>query len=402
MKSYRSVLNDHVTFTMLTSEERIKYYLNQWSDTSCSNPACEYAQRNYLDENPKKFPTVNLYSDEMYVENIYCVDFSSYEQKAITDKINLMAKMGVGDNLYLYFHEFISQMERAKTHLTTHKLEISRGAIDSTETPRLSQLPVKFGDDKRNINLPILRKTRLAGTDESVILFKMGGWRHWVGLPNVVLADTVPWEEKKGMAVWRGSSTGGCAYPKQIYLDPKDDPNQHYCPRAQIIRRIPWYDEKFGDILDVGVTSYVQNVEPLWGYKSEMSRLEQMSHKKLIVVEGNDVSTSGKWAMTTTSAILTTKPTVSSWLMEELLVPYIHYIPVADDFSDLETQVQWCLDNDEKCEQIGLAGRCFMEPFLDNESEEEIIVEILKAAETHNSNFDLCEDLQSRRSTIDD
>ena len=77
--------------------------------------------------------------------------------------------------------------------------------------------------------------------------------------------------------------------------------------------------------------------------------------------------------------------------MEELLVPWIHYIPVADDFSDLEVQVQWCLNNSEKCELIGAMGACFMEPFLDSNNEDEILSEIVKNAEVLSSKFNVCE-----------
>jgi len=84
-------------------------------------------------------------------------------------------------------------------------------------------------------------------------------------------------------------------------------------------------------------------------------------------------------------------PTVSSWLMEELLVPYIHYIPVEPDFSDLAVQVQWCLDNLADCERIGNVGRCFMNQFLNSAEEDRMILEILQVAEQLNSLFDMCE-----------
>ena len=80
---------------------------------------------------------------------------------------------------------------------------------------------------------------------------------------------------------------------------------------AQMIARIPYWDNNFADIVDVGVTSYTQNVLNLWGTKPELTRNEQMNYKMIIVVEGNDVATSAKWALTSTSAILMSKPTVT-------------------------------------------------------------------------------------------
>ena len=102
-------------------------------------------------------------------------------------------------------------------------------------------------------------------------------------------------------------------------------------------------------------------------------------------------ATATKWALISSSAIIMAAPTVSSWLMEELLVAYIHYIPVEPDFSDLEVQVQWCLDNLDDCERIGNIGRCFMAQFLDSAEEDRMTLEILQVAEQLNSMFDMCE-----------
>jgi hypothetical protein len=35
-----------------------------------------------------------------------------------------------------------------------------------------------------------------------------------------------------------------------------------------------------------------------------------------------------------------------------MLKPYIHYIPIKYDLSDLEEQIIWCKLNDQECKQI--------------------------------------------------
>ena len=42
-----------------------------------------------------------------------------------------------------------------------------------------------------------------------------------------------------------------------------------------------------------------------------------------------------------------------------LLKPWIHYIPVQHDLSDLVERIRWAHDNDEKAQQIALAGQKF-------------------------------------------
>ena len=39
------------------------------------------------------------------------------------------------------------------------------------------------------------------------------------------------------------------------------------------------------------------------------------------------------------SVVLMPKPTCTSWAMEELLEPWVHYIPLRDDLSGIEIQV---------------------------------------------------------------
>lgn len=59
-----------------------------------------------------------------------------------------------------------------------------------------------------------------------------------------------------------------------------------------------------------------------------------------------------KWQLASNSVVFMTRPSVVSFLMEDLLVPYVHYIPLQDDFSDLEDMVRWAKKNDKKARWI--------------------------------------------------
>jgi hypothetical protein len=61
--------------------------------------------------------------------------------------------------------------------------------------------------------------------------------------------------------------------------------------------------------------------------------------------------------------------TTVTWIMEDQLVPWVHYVPLAQDYSDLEDKARWCLANPKKCEAIGAAGRCYMRQFMDEDLE---------------------------------
>jgi len=50
-----------------------------------------------------------------------------------------------------------------------------------------------------------------------------------------------------------------------------------------------------------------------------------------------------------------------------LLRPYVDHVPVKADLSDLESQVQWCRDNDEKCKVIAKNAGVFYDKYLSRE-----------------------------------
>jgi hypothetical protein len=98
-----------------------------------------------------------------------------------------------------------------------------------------------------------------------------------------------------------------------------------------------------------------------------------LGYRMLIVAEGNDVATGGKWAMLSGSTVVTTRPAVCSWMGEDRMVPGVHYLEVRRDWEDLEERVEWCVENVRECEDIGRRGRCWMRRFLDGRREREVM-----------------------------
>ncbi|GMH77322.1 hypothetical protein TL16_g07367, partial [Triparma laevis f. inornata] len=221
---------------------------------------------------------------------------------------------------------------------------------------------LEFGDSIKPLSHPCLRKTRLSPTSGSAIVFKQNFKRHWEGVAETLLSDTTEWSKKSDKAIWRGATTGH-PWPQ------KKDEEGNWAPRANLVQNIPKYDTSK---IDVAVTRYVQNVPNLWGSGWGRTQWQLMGYKMLIMVEGNDVATGLKWALVSSCAVIMPKPRVVSWLMEDKLVPWVHYIPVEPNFEDLEEKVDWCLKNGEKCREIGHASRCFMMQFFDTQREDEV------------------------------
>jgi Glycosyl transferase family 90 len=214
------------------------------------------------------------------------------------------------------------------------------------------------GDNRRIfVRNGLLAKTRVIG-DAAISLLKLKPQRHWQYLLDVASID-MAYKQKKSMAVWRGGTTGGISKVVQ---------------RRDLVSR--YYDnEKF----DIGFSAVTQknNVEERY-IKELLSRDEQLAYKCLVSVEGNDVSTALKWMLVSRSTVLMPVPSVESWLMEGLLVPFEHYVPLENDFSDLEEKFDWAMSNEAECMAISQNAREYMRPFLDLEREILIECEVLK------------------------
>ena len=205
-------------------------------------------------------------------------------------------------------------------------------------------------------------KVRDMNNTKSVLLKCPNEIRHWnKNTFEKVKNNDIPYNKKLNKVVWRGASTGS-----------EDRPGN----RFDLVKN---YFNKNIDI-DIGFNIMCQGNEI--GYnkykKDSMSIEKQLQYKFIISVEGNDVASGLKWQLYSNSLVMMPKPTIVSWLMEDMLIPYTHYIPLENDFSDLEKQFVWCINNPRKCKEIIQNAKNYMNQFMNEKNENEIQSEILK------------------------
>ena len=58
--------------------------------------------------------------------------------------------------------------------------------------------------------------------------------------------------------------------------------------------------------------------------------------------------------------------------MEDKLEPFVHYVPLLDDFSDFKEKIEWANNNQDKCKEISANATKFIEQFFDQEKERKI------------------------------
>lgn len=99
--------------------------------------------------------------------------------------------------------------------------------------------------------------------------------------------------------------------------------------------------------------------------KNHMTIKEMLTYRYVISVEGNDVASNLRWLMLSNSVVMMPIPSTVSWFMEDHLKPYVHFVPLKRNFSDLNKQFEWCERNLDQCEQIAREATLYAMKFYD-------------------------------------
>uniref|UniRef100_A0A7S3KVU8 Glycosyl transferase CAP10 domain-containing protein n=1 Tax=Amphora coffeiformis TaxID=265554 RepID=A0A7S3KVU8_9STRA len=177
------------------------------------------------------------------------------------------------------------------------------------------------------------------------IVWKLNIRRHFGRLWLVPCNDR-PWQEKTDKAVFRGKLTGNVKAAHENSVE-----KCRSIPRCRLI--LEYKASKFVDARLTSTSNVLPEVIDGFNLTSRVLSMQDiLSYKGIIVLEGNDVSSGLKWALLSSSVVLMPEPLFTSWAMEELLEPWIHYIPIERDFSDLDEKVAWMIRHDAEARRI--------------------------------------------------
>lgn len=188
---------------------------------------------------------------------------------------------------------------------------------------------------------PVLIKTR-SKDDKQSVLYPIQKERFYpIEVFEKMSEADIPFEKKKNAIVWRGTETGfGGGRPNYTRL---------------------WAIQMFGDSknrqIDIGLSAVdkrpAKQFEDCEKYvKGPMDWKEQLSYKYLLSLEGNDVATGLKWQLFSNSVVFMPEPEIESWFLETTLVPYVHYVPIFQNLTNLESQIRWADQHPAICKHI--------------------------------------------------
>jgi hypothetical protein len=177
------------------------------------------------------------------------------------------------------------------------------------------------------------------------------------------MAVSIPaWENRIHKVLWRGSSSG-----IKRYWPPKTPDDVSWLPRLEFCASAKM--SKVAKHVDVGVVKLVQIPDSEVIARLSASNLMAQpidkscfaNFKAVFDIDGNGNSWHGLFSSLLTAACVIkvqSEHGLVQWYYDRLK-PWIHYVPVKSDLSDLEEIVSWVLDHDDQARKIGQAGREF-------------------------------------------
>ena len=208
-----------------------------------------------------------------------------------------------------------------------------------------------FGDVTEVPVEPSFVKSRpIDGPNENAVLFKLDKYRHFF-----FVDDTLSFLTKTPKLVWRGRIHHGIEREKRILL----------------LRK--FFNHPRFDV------AHVNNDNLLAEFKGQFLNVpRQLQYKYIMSLEGVDVGTNLKWIMSSNSLCFAPKLRYETWFMEGTLLPDVHYVQVADDFSDLEQKLDFFEAHPEEALHIVENAKKHVSQFLDEDREDLLCRQVLQ------------------------
>jgi hypothetical protein len=202
--------------------------------------------------------------------------------------------------------------------------------------------------------------------DWSRVQSKNGKWFARCGEDYDDEFSDIEWNDKIETAVFRGTSTGTGV---DIHTNMR-------------LKAAHMSQNQTGTLLDAGITKWnlrprkIEDSDKLRTIDVEniginlvpyLSTKEQARYKYILHIDGHVSAFRLGIELATRSVILKVDSPWKTWFSDRLK-PYVHYVPVNWDLSNLFEIIQWCKENDDECLKISKNARAFYDKYLNRDA----------------------------------
>jgi Glycosyl transferase family 90 len=156
-----------------------------------------------------------------------------------------------------------------------------------------------------------------------------------------------PWNTKRRQLVWRGSLSGDLPETNS-----SSSGSEKISPRWLLGQTVTRCDKKSRAMFDVGLVgipsrhdNVVLDLTQVGGLKKSIQPMENfMKYQAILDIDGNSWSSRFGTLLCYNSVVLKVEPHYVDYFHFRDLQPYVHYVPVHYNLSDLVAQTAWTLD----------------------------------------------------------
>lgn len=381
-----------------SKEQRVKLYMSNWYTPPCQGYTpglVSFAMDEEL-EDETMWPKYSIteMADLVNASEVEVASSVKPDTAFALDRNTILDCniRGEGDPKYANRIEFRSNMYMYCLDVATTLLpameHVQWEMQTNVTTPKLPPVVLQFGDLKYShdigfVRIPHIKKFRIAAPPEDVekvtaptcvntpreslipdhalqpIIWKLATRRHYGFLDAVILKD-MPWEKKKNAAIFRGQLTGSRdGYDKHL-------PDMENCLNLRRCRLV--YNHANSELVNARLTDTRGRLPDVLNgvalTTSSVTIRHLLRYKGIVMLEGNDVASGLKWALLSESVVLMPIPKHTSWAMEELLRPWVHYVPITEDATDLEEKMEWIVSHDKEARRISYAATLWMQDLV--------------------------------------
>ncbi len=178
----------------------------------------------------------------------------------------------------------------------------------------------------------------------------------WYNISKEVesINDLIPWKEKKGKAFWRGGTA-------DIPIPEKDNGTLSITPRVTLCRlsqkNPEWVDARFYTADSPTLFKLLEKEGLLSPF---IEKRDHLRYRYQPAINGHMCTYPGlHWRLYSDALTLKQESDQIQWFYSALK-PYEHYLPIANDLSDLIEKMEWAQNHEKECLKMVENARAFV------------------------------------------
>jgi len=165
------------------------------------------------------------------------------------------------------------------------------------------------------------------------------------------------WNEREAIAYWRGGCSGL---------------NGMKSVRCRVVGELLDYDKADAKITRWGGWENGKGVPDNY-LSNRVHYSEMLKYKIFMIIDGNYIASNHMWGFAS-GGVPFIISNAKCWFIE-YLTPFVNYIPIQYDLSDLKEKIDWVINNDSEAEQIAKNALQFSRDFFSSEFQKKYLIE---------------------------